>query len=128
MMKHLPGTETHFKCYHCFNKASAWRQHSPSLSLSFFKPHLKEQCHVLSDHLTQSSESPSLLSDHLCLPLFFSVVFSLFFFSSFCNQTHTTTPEGLALYDKKHDSSLIAKRRLSVVSFRGNKSKVSAAL
>lgn len=39
---------------------------SPSFALS-----LKEQCHVLSDHLTQSLEDPSLLSDHLYLPLFF---------------------------------------------------------
>ena len=108
MMKHLPGTDTHFKCYHCFNKASVWHQHSLSSSsfffpfkLSFFKLHLKEQCHVLSDHLTQSSESLSLLSDHLCLPLFLSVWFFFFFFFFFGNQTHTTMPQGLGLYKKK---------------------------
>lgn len=78
MMKHSPATETHFKCYHCFNKALAWHPCSFFFlfffPLSFFTLHLKEQCHVLSDHLTQSPERLSLLSDHLCLPLFFSVL------------------------------------------------------
>lgn len=86
----------------------------PAFLLSFFTLHLKEQCHVLSDHLTQSLESPSLLSDHLYPPLFFSV-----FFATKHTQTHTTLPGQDRSLQKRY-FSLIAKEELAV-SFGGNK-------
>lgn len=87
---------------------------APFFLPSFFTLHLKEQCHVLSDHLTQSLEDPSLLSDHLYLPLFFSVSFAT-------KYTHThTLPVGGGGFSRKSTFSPIAKGELAF-SFSGNK-------
>lgn len=49
---------------------------------------------MLSDHLTQSLEDPSLLSDHLYLPLFF-LCLPFFCQQNTHKQTHTHVPTSL---------------------------------
>lgn len=89
----------------------------PSFALS-----LKEQCHVLSDHLTQSLEDPSLLSDHLYLPLFFLCL-------PFCQQnthkqmhTHvqTTLPWVVSWEVGGSSSGRSSKKTKDKIYFRGS--------
>lgn len=98
----------------------------PSFALS-----LKEQCHVLSDHLTQSLEDPSLLSDHLYLPLFFLCL--LFCQQNTHKQMHThvqTTLPRVASWEVGGSSSSTSSEKNKrqnlfqgqlAVSFSGNK-------